>query len=153
VSETLDNIGQDVRSASGPSSPASGGASAAPRKSLVKGGLAAIVVAAVATTLIALIGRSAGNSLEVGGAPIQLSGFAMMTVIFAGLGLILAVILARTARRPRTVFVRTTIVLVVLSFVPDLLVSAAASTRLLLMCTHLVAAAIVVPVIARRLAD
>lgn len=151
MSETLGNTGQGAPSASGQSSAASG--SATPRKSLVKGGLVAIVVAAVATTLIAFIGQLAGNSLAVMGAPLQLSGFAMMTVIFAGLGLILAVILARTVRRPRTVFVRTAIALTVLSFTPDLLVPAETSTRLLLMFTHLVAAAIVIPVIARRLAD
>ena len=144
MSKTLDNIGQGSRS---------GDLTAPPRKSLVKAGLVAIVVAAVATTLIAFIAKQAGNSLVVMGAPLRLSGFAMFTVILAGLGLILAVILARTVRRPRTVFVRTTIVLTVLSFVPDLLVPAETSTRLVLMFTHLVAAAIVIPVIARRLAD
>ncbi|MBE1489749.1 DUF6069 family protein [Plantactinospora soyae] len=144
MSDTLDNIGQGSRSGN-PFAPA--------RKSLVKGGLVAIVVAAVATALIAFIADLAGISLVVMGAPLQLSGFAMLTVIFAGLGLILAVILARTVRRPRTVFVRTTIALTVLSLVPDLLVPAGTLTRLLLMFTHLVAAAIVIPTIARRLAD
>ena len=56
------------------------------------------------------------------------------------------------ARRPRSTFVRTTVVLTVLSLVPDLIVDAAPATTALLMLTHLVAAAIVVPAVARRLA-
>ncbi|MEV4146220.1 DUF6069 family protein [Amycolatopsis sp. NPDC049691] len=120
-------------------------------KSLVAGGLTATAVAAVATTAVAGLGKLAGNSLAVGGAPIQLSGFALLTVVFSGLGLVLALVLARKARRPRTAFVRTTLVLTALSLVPDLVVDAAVSTRLLLILAHLVAAAIVIPAIARRL--
>ncbi len=43
-------------------------------------------------------------------------------------------------------------VLTVLSLVPDVIVDAAPATKALLMLTHLVAAAIVVPAVARRLA-
>jgi hypothetical protein len=64
---------------------------------------------------------------------------------------VLAVVLARVARHPRTAFVRTTVVLTVLSLVPDVIADAAPATKLLLMLTHLVAAAIVIPAIARRL--
>jgi hypothetical protein len=41
--------------------------------------------------------------------------------------------------------------LTALSLVPDLLADALAATKMLLMLTHLVAAAIVIPAIARRL--
>ena len=44
------------------------------------------------------------------------------------------------------------VVLTVLSLVPDVIVDAAPATKALLMLTHLVAAAIVVPAVARRLA-
>jgi hypothetical protein len=48
--------------------------------------------------------------------------------------------------------VRTTVALTALSFIPDLLVAgAAAETRVTLMVTHLVAAAIFIPAIASRL--
>ncbi|MEU8356258.1 DUF6069 family protein [Nonomuraea sp. NPDC048882] len=90
-------------------------------------------------------------SLVVGGAPIPVPGFAVLTVIFSAVGLVLALVLARSVGRPRTIFVRTTMVLTVLSLVPDVLVDAAPGTRVLLMMTHVVAAAIVVPAIARRL--
>jgi hypothetical protein len=78
-------------------------------------------------------------------------GFAVLTVICAVVGLVLALVLARSARRPRAAFVRTTIVLTALSLVPDVLADASAATKVLLMLTHVVAAAIVIPAIARRL--
>ena len=55
--------------------------------------------------------------------------------------------------RPRRTFVSTTLVLTALSFVPDVLADAQASTKLTLMLTHVVAAAIVIPALASRLAD
>jgi hypothetical protein len=120
-------------------------------KPLITGGLVATAVAAAATATVAAAGEFAGISLAVGGAPIPLSGFAVLTVFFSLVGLVLALVLARTARRPRTAFVRTTIVLTALSLVPDVLADASVATKVLLMLTHVVAAAIVIPVIARRL--
>lgn len=125
---------------------------AVPAKSLIAGGLTATALAAVATSAIAAAGKAAGISLAVGGAPIPVSGFATLTVIFSVVGLVLALVLAHWARRPRTVFVRTTLVLTALSLVPDVLADASAATKALLMLTHLAAAAIVIPAIARRLA-
>ena len=60
--------------------------------------------------------------------------------------------MSRVARHPRSTFVRTTVVLTVLSFVPDMIVDATPVTKALLMLTHLVAAAIVIPAVARKLA-
>jgi hypothetical protein len=126
-------------------------ATTAPAKSLLIGGSTAVVAAAVATTAVAAAGDLAGISLAVGGAPIPVPGFAVLTVVFSMVGLVLALVLARSVRRPRLVFVRTTVVLTALSLVPDVLADAATATKLLLMLTHVVAAAIVIPVIARRL--
>ena len=131
--------------------PVTATATAAPRRRLVVGGLVATVVAAVATSTIAGVGELAGISLDVNGAPIPVPGFATLTAIFSVVGLVLALVLGRTARSPRTAFVRTTVVLTALSLVPDVLVDAATVTKGLLMVSHLVAAAIVVPAIARRL--
>jgi hypothetical protein len=131
-------------------------ATTAPRTStlgsLVGTGLLATVAASAATPLVAAAGLAAGISLDIGGAPIPVLGFATLTAFFSVIGLVLAVVLARTVRRSRTVFVRTTVVLTALSLVPDLIVDAAPATTALLMLTHLVAAAIVIPVVARRLA-
>jgi hypothetical protein len=123
----------------------------APAKSLITRGLAAVVLAAAATAGVAAVGEFAGVSLVVGGAPIPVSGFAVLTVVFSLVGLALALVLARSVRRPRTVFVRVTVGLTALSLVPDVLADAAVATKVLLMLAHVVAAAIVIPAIARRL--
>ncbi|MEU7589643.1 DUF6069 family protein [Micromonospora sp. NPDC049230] len=119
---------------------------------LIRTGIAATVAASAATMAVAALGRAAGISLDVADAPIPVSGFGVLTAAFSLVGVILAAVLSRFARHPRRVFVRTTVVLTVLSLVPDVIVDAGAATRALLMLTHLVAAAIVVPAVARRLA-
>ena len=129
---------------------------AAPRvtstRSLLGAGAVATVVASAATPVVAAAGRAAGISLDIAGAPIPVLGFANLTAFFSLIGLVLAVVLARIARRPRHTFVRTTVALTVLSLVPDVIVDAAPATKALLMLTHLVAAAIVIPAVAGRLA-
>ncbi|ROO87139.1 hypothetical protein EDD29_4730 [Actinocorallia herbida] len=123
----------------------------APVKPLITHGLVAAAIAAAATSAVAAAGEFAGISLEVGGEPIPVPGFATLTAVFSVVGLLLALALARWVRRPRTAFVRTTIVLTALSLVPDVIADASTPTKLLLMATHLVAAAIVIPSLARRL--
>ncbi|MBN9101327.1 MULTISPECIES: DUF6069 family protein [unclassified Pseudonocardia] len=118
---------------------------------LLRTGSAATVAAAVATAVVATAGQAVGISTDVSGMPIPASGFAVMTVIFAVLGLVIAVALRQFAHRPRTAWLRTTVALTVLSLVPDALADAAVSTKLLLMLTHVVAAVIVIPAVARRL--
>ncbi len=114
-------------------------------------GALATVVATAATPIVAAAGQAIGISLDVGGAPIPVLGFGTLTAFFSLLGVVLAVVLARVARHPRTAFVRTTVVLTALSFVPDVIAPAAPSTKALLMLTHLVAAVIVIPAVARKL--
>lgn len=118
---------------------------------LVAPGLAAIAVASIATSAIAALGSAAGVSLDMAGEPIPVSGFATLTAVFSLIGLALAAGLRARARHPRRAFVRTTVVLTALSLVPDALADCAPSTRALLMTAHLVAAAVVVPALARRL--
>ncbi|QFU94250.1 DUF6069 family protein [Amycolatopsis sp. YIM 10] len=124
---------------------------AVPAKSLITGGLTAAAVAGAATATVAAAGEFAGISLVVGGTPIPAFGFAVLTVICSVIGLVLALVLARSARHPRVAFVRGTIALTALSLVPDVLADASVATKALLMLTHVVAAAIVIPAIARRL--
>jgi hypothetical protein len=129
---------------------------AAPRVTATTGSLAAtgVVAAALAsaaTTIVAAAGNAAGISLDVGGSAIDVLGFATLTAFFSLVGLVMAAVMARVARRPRSTFVRTTVVLTALSLVPDVIVDAAPATKALLMLTHVVAAAIVIPAVARRL--
>ncbi|MEU5962407.1 DUF6069 family protein [Micromonospora parva] len=119
---------------------------------LLRTGVIAAVVASAATMAVAAAGDLAGVSLDLSGTPIPVSGFGVLTAIFSLLGVAIAALLARVVRHPRRTFVRTTVVLTVLSLVPDVIADAGAATKALLMLTHLVAAAIVIPAVARRLA-
>ncbi|MFY1691204.1 DUF6069 family protein [Plantactinospora sp. WMMB782] len=119
---------------------------------LIRTGLVATAAASVATMAVAAAGYAAGISPDVGGAPIPATGFGVLTAIFSLVGVVIAALLSRFARRPRRTFVRTTVILTVLSLVPDVIVDAGVATKALLMLTHLVAAAIVIPAVARRLA-
>ncbi|MEJ3654259.1 DUF6069 family protein [Actinomycetes bacterium KLBMP 9759] len=118
---------------------------------LLRDGAAATVIATVATTAVAAAGQAVGIGTEISGAAIPATGFATLTVVFSVVGLVIALGLRRFARRPRTTWIRTTVALTVLSLVPDVLADATTGTMLLLMLTHVVAAAIVVPAVARRL--
>src|SRR3954466_783420 len=93
----------------------------AQRQPVWKHGVAAAAVASVATTVLAAVASAAGISFaDSTGASIPILGFAQLTLIFSLIGVGMAAVMARTARRPRTTFVRTAVVLTLLSFVPDL---------------------------------
>ena len=123
-------------------------ASATTRPTVWRTGLAAGVAAAVATTAVAVAARAIDVPLEIDGKAIPLAGFAQLTLFFTGVG----VLLARFIRR-RSAFRTTAIVLTALSLVPDLAASASTATKLTLMVTHLVAAAIVIPMLSGRLLE
>jgi uncharacterized membrane protein YoaK (UPF0700 family) len=126
---------------------------AADRQPLWRQGLAASFVASLATTAMAAVASAAGVSFaDHTGASIPVLGFANVTFVFSMLGVALAAVLARRARQPRRTFVRTTIVLLALSFIPDLTFGFDPASAVTLMATHVVAAAIVIPMLARRLA-
>ncbi|MCW2856120.1 MAG: hypothetical protein JWR52_1735 [Marmoricola sp.] len=110
------------------------------------------LVAAGATTTVAAVGHAAGISLDVQGAPIPLLGFSQVTFGFVLVGLAIAAGLRRWAQDAHRAWLVTTLVLTTLSFAPDLTADAAWSTRILLMTTHVTAAAIVIPAVGSRLA-
>ena len=123
------------------------------RPSLWKPGLTAGVVAAVATTIVAAGARAVDVSLAAGGEAFPIVSFAQLTLFFGVVGVAIASVLRRGAARPRTMWIRTTVVLTVLSFVPDLVLDADAATKVTLMLAHVVAASIVIPAIARHLPE
>ena len=126
---------------------------AAERQPVWKHGVAAAVVASVATTVLAAIASAAGVSFaDSTGASIPIAGFAQLTLVFSLVGVGIAAVMARKARRPRATFVRTAVALTALSFVPDLTFGFDAGSAATLITLHTVAAAIVVPTLARRLA-
>jgi len=127
--------------------------STAARLPVWKHGVAAAVTASVATTVLAAIASAAGVSFaDTTGASIPIAGFAQLTLVFSLIGVGIAAVMARKARRPRATFVRTAVTLTALSFVPDLTFGFDAASAATLIMLHTVAAAIVVPTLARRLA-
>lgn len=135
-------------------------ASAGPAKSssrapkLWRTGLTAGLAAAAATVAVAAVAHASGVSLETApGEAIPVLGFGQLTLFFTAVGVLIARTIGRRARQPRSTFVRTTIVLTVLSVVPDLVLSAAATTKVTLVLSHLVAAAVVIPALASRLPE
>jgi hypothetical protein len=127
--------------------------SPAQRQMVWKYGVGAAVVASVATTVLAAVASAAGVSFaDSTGASIPIAGFAELTLVFSLIGVGIAAVMARKARRPRTTFVRTAVALTVLSFVPDLTVGFDAGSAATLITLHTVAAAILVPTLAGRLA-
>ena len=123
------------------------------RPTVWKHGVAAAAVAAVATTAVAAVASAAGITFaDQSGSSIPIAGFAELTVVFSLIGVAIAAVLARRARDPRRTFIRIAVALVVVSLVPDATFGFDLGSALTLMADHLLAAAIVIPTLARRLA-
>lgn len=115
-------------------------------------GLAAATIAAIGTTALAAIASAAGVSYAPDTKPsIPIYMFAELTLVFSLIGVGIAAVLARKARRPRKTFVQTAVALTVLSFIPDLTFGFDASSATTLIALHTVAALIVIPTLAARL--
>ena len=124
----------------------------AERRPVWKHGVVAAVVASVATTVLAAVASAAGVSFaDSTGARIPIAAFAQLTLAFSLLGVGIAAVMTRKARRPRPTFVRTTLALTALSFVPDLTFGFDTGSAATLITLHTAAAAIVVPTLAGRL--
>jgi len=119
-----------------------------PRATVVVGLVAAAVTTAAAAAL-----HAAGVSFDVGGEMIPLAGFAQMTLVGAVIGGVLVAIFNRRSSEPRQRFVQVAVVLTALSCVPSALLPDDADTKVALVALHLLAAAIIVPVLARLAHD
>jgi hypothetical protein len=111
----------------------------------------AIAAAAATEALVALAG-AAGSTVAIQGEELKPGGCSVMVVLCVLAGTAVLAVVRRWAMTPRRTWVRATVALTVLSFVPDLTVpDTSTSSRIVLMTAHLVAAAIVIPAVARRL--
>jgi hypothetical protein len=106
-------------------------------------------VAAGAVVALAAVFRAGGVHLAAGG-DIPLPGFAMVTLVAAALGGLIAAAFRRGGA-PHHRFVRATVVLTALSCLMPMLAAPGVASELALTSTHLVAAAIIIPVLAHRL--
>jgi hypothetical protein len=120
---------------------------AATRVPTWRSGLATGAIAASVTAVAAAALRAAGVPLDIAGEEIPVLGFAQMVLLCTVVGIVLA------RHLKRTTFVATTVVLTVLSVIPDLTADTGTASKLGLMMTHAIAAAIVIPRLARPLSD
>ena len=115
------------------------------RATLVSG-----VAAAAATTALAAAADAAGVPLAIDGETIPLLGFAQMTLLGAVLGGVMAAALNRYASQARTWFTTVAVVLTALSCIPSVALPPDTATKVVLVATHVLAAAIIVPSLARQ---
>jgi hypothetical protein len=114
-------------------------------------GLGAAVAAAALNAAVAALARAAGVDLEVTGGAIPVSGIAFVTVVLSAVGVLIAAALSRWSASPVRWWLRTTVALTALSLVPPFLAAADTATAVTLVLLHLLAAAVVVPAVARTL--
>jgi len=114
--------------------------------------------ACVAVEVWGLLWRAAGVPMRVAGlgsphaTAITVGMFAMGTMVVTFWFTFAVVLIARFARDPRRVYLRTALPLLVLSFAPPILAAdTATSTKIVLAVAHLIAGAIIIPTVARRL--
>jgi hypothetical protein len=106
-------------------------------------------LAAAATTAGAAVLRAAGVPLAVRG-EIPLAGFAQITLIGAVIGGVFLAVLNRHSSEPRRRFIQVAIGLTAFSCVAPAALADTIASKIALVALHLVAAAIIVPVLARR---
>ena len=95
------------------------------------------------TTVVAVALRALGVPLEIAGEEIPVAAFAQMVLLSTVVGIVLA------RRMSASTFVRTAIVLTAVSFIPDVLADTGTASKLGLILTHVVAAAVVIPRLAQ----
>ena len=113
---------------------------------LVRSGALAGAIAAVCTTVVAAIARAANVSLDINATAIPIPAFAWWTIIGAALGVVLARLL-----RERRRFVVVTTVAAGLSLIPAIAAPDDTATKAVLVGSHLLAAAIIIPTLSQQL--
>jgi hypothetical protein len=105
---------------------------------------------AVAATAVAAVAGAADVPFEIDGEAIPLGGFAQMTLLGAVLGGLIAWACNRFSADPCRRFVQVAVVLTTLSCVPSVMLPPDAATKIMLVATHVIAALIIVPALARQ---
>lgn len=114
---------------------------------LVRTGAIAGVAAAVCTTAVAAFSTAADVSLEVDSQAIPIGAFAWWTLIGTAVGVLLARLLQDRRR-----FTIAAMVALGLSLIPPIVAPDDSATKIVLVSAHLLAAAVVIPSLSRRLA-
>ena len=118
----------------------------------------AALAASVVVEVWGLIWRAAGVPMRAASlgaehaSVITVGMFAMGTLVVTFWFTFVVVLIARFARDPRRIYLRTALPLLILSLAaPILAADTATSTKIVLAVAHLIAGAIIIPVVARRL--
>jgi hypothetical protein len=131
-----------------------------PFRGLLRTNLVATVLAAAATEAFTALVRAAGVHLAVGDpggsassvVPVNPGACAITLAMVMVLGIGLAALINWRSARPARVYTIATSVLVLVSLVAPLTAAATSTgTKLTLVAAHLIAAAIVIPLVGRRL--
>jgi uncharacterized protein DUF6069 len=119
-----------------------------PRTTIVVG----IAAAGIVTVAAALL-HAVGVSFEIDRAMIPLLGFAQLTFVGAVMGGVLLAVVNRCSAAPGRRFAQIAVALTALSCVPSAAMPDDVATRLALVALHVLAAAIIVPVLLRHAHD
>ncbi|MDT4921434.1 MAG: hypothetical protein QOI15_2336 [Pseudonocardiales bacterium] len=112
----------------------------------------ATLAAAAATEALVALAKTVGITVAIQGEELKAGGCAVVVLMCMVAGVALLAGLRRWAASPARTWTRATVALTALSFVPDLVVpDTAVGSRIVLMTAHVLAAAIIVPAVARRL--
>jgi FtsH-binding integral membrane protein len=121
-------------------------------------GILAALIGAVVAEAFTLVARGAGVPMAAAGVweekaqKIGVGAVAQSVVLWSIGGIVLAVVLARWAKRPARTFVVASVAFTALSLAgPGLARDTAVSTQIILAATHVLAAAVIIPILARRL--
>lgn len=109
-----------------------------------------VVAGTVATTAFAAVATAAGVPFEIDGEPIPVGGFATLTVLGALLGAVILLVANRFASQPRRRFLQVTVALTVVSCIPSLMAPPDAASKIALVAAHVIAAAVIIPILARN---
>ena len=135
-----------VTTATPTEAPAVTGTTTSLHRSVATAGL----VGATVTTAAAAAVHAAGVSFEIEGEMIPILGFAQMTVLGAVLGGLVLAAANRWSSQANLRFVQATVALTALSCVPSVAMPDDTGSQIALVALHLLAAAIIVPRLARH---
>lgn len=122
-------------------------------RSLARTGAIVTVVATAAVTAVTTFAKAQGVDFAIGknGDVIPTAGAAVATAALCTLGMVLAVATRRSSNHPAKTLLRTTITLTAISLAPPLMSGGDAATVASLTLLHLIAAAVMIPSLARTL--
>jgi hypothetical protein len=124
----------------------------------VRAGGLAILIAGVANTVVGLGADAAGVEMMVKGfgadvrESIPVFAYFVSTLIGGAIGLLLMTVMKRKGGTKKTFFIVTG-VLTVISFVSPLTADASTGTKIVLELLHVIAAALIIPALAKSLKD